>query len=234
MAACSKNFAELFETAPAGANGSICVILEATSADNMQALLEFMYKGEVHVSQKALESFLKAAESLQVKGLTAEHGRFNTNPNQSHQPPNSPLHEPPVTRTRQQHQPQQQQQQRNSLSLNEVFAKNVKRETDMILHSTPSALASYASQYLPPYMPQLNYPEHPRKRPLKSPYSEQESPRGSVLREGSKGTPVSSQSPVGGKSYGGSAGRPASSASSVAPTEADTQQMERNSPQSTK
>lgn len=66
LAACSKNFAELFETAPASANGSICVILEATSADNMQALLEFMYKGEVHVSQKALESFLKAAESLQV------------------------------------------------------------------------------------------------------------------------------------------------------------------------
>lgn len=65
MAACSKNFADLFET-PSLANGSVCVILEATSAENMAALLEFMYKGEVHVSQKALESFLKAAESLQV------------------------------------------------------------------------------------------------------------------------------------------------------------------------
>lgn len=65
LAACSKNFADLFET-PSLANGSVCVILEATSAENMHALLEFMYKGEVHVSQKALESFLKAAESLQV------------------------------------------------------------------------------------------------------------------------------------------------------------------------
>jgi BTB/POZ domain len=65
LAACSKNFADLFET-PSLANGSVCVILEATSAENMAALLEFMYKGEVHVSQKALESFLKAAESLQV------------------------------------------------------------------------------------------------------------------------------------------------------------------------
>lgn len=65
LAACSKNFADLFETAPA-IHGSVCVILEATSAENMAALLEFMYKGEVHVSQKALESFLKAAESLQV------------------------------------------------------------------------------------------------------------------------------------------------------------------------
>lgn len=66
MAACSKNFADLFET-PSLATGAVCVILEATSAENMAALLEFMYKGEVHVSQKALESFLKAAESLQVK-----------------------------------------------------------------------------------------------------------------------------------------------------------------------
>lgn len=65
LAACSKNFADLFET-PSLATGPICVILEATSAENMAALLEFMYKGEVHVSQKALESFLKAAESLQV------------------------------------------------------------------------------------------------------------------------------------------------------------------------
>jgi BTB/POZ domain len=65
LAACSKNFADLFET-PSLATGSVCVILEATSAENMAALLEFMYKGEVHVSQKALESFLKAAESLQV------------------------------------------------------------------------------------------------------------------------------------------------------------------------
>lgn len=65
LAACSKNFADLFEAAPTN-GGSIYVILEATSAANMSALLEFMYKGEVHVSQESLSSFLKAAESLQV------------------------------------------------------------------------------------------------------------------------------------------------------------------------
>lgn len=64
LAACSKNFAELFESAPP--SSSCVVILEATSAENMSALLEFMYKGEVHVSQEALNSFLKAAENLQV------------------------------------------------------------------------------------------------------------------------------------------------------------------------
>lgn len=64
MAACSKKFADLFETTPT--NGQCVVILEATSSDNMAALLEFMYKGEVHVSQEALNSFLKSAENLQV------------------------------------------------------------------------------------------------------------------------------------------------------------------------
>jgi GDNF-inducible zinc finger protein 1 len=70
LAACSKNFADLFDQ-PSLATGSVCVILEATSAENMAALLEFMYKGEVHVSQKALESFLKAAESLQVCSINS-------------------------------------------------------------------------------------------------------------------------------------------------------------------
>lgn len=36
----------------------------------MSALLEFMYKGEVHVSQEALNSFLKAAENLQVRFIS--------------------------------------------------------------------------------------------------------------------------------------------------------------------
>lgn len=48
---------------PAG----LIVILDGTSAPNMAALLEFMYRGEVHVSQESLSSFLKAAECLQVR-----------------------------------------------------------------------------------------------------------------------------------------------------------------------
>ncbi|XP_030383171.1 zinc finger protein chinmo-like [Scaptodrosophila lebanonensis] len=74
LAACSKKFADLFENTPT--NGQCVIILEATTPDNMAALLEFMYKGEVHVSQEALNSFLKSAESLQVKGLSTETGRL--------------------------------------------------------------------------------------------------------------------------------------------------------------
>lgn len=64
LAACSKHLADLFETAPPHQN--LIIILDGTSAANMSALLEFMYKGEVHVSQDCLSSFLKAAECLQV------------------------------------------------------------------------------------------------------------------------------------------------------------------------
>ncbi|XP_058809003.1 zinc finger protein chinmo isoform X2 [Phymastichus coffea] len=75
LAACSKHFQELFEGMPPSPAGLI-VILDGTSAQNMAALLEFMYRGEVHVSQESLSSFLKAAECLQVKGLSIEHEKL--------------------------------------------------------------------------------------------------------------------------------------------------------------
>lgn len=74
LAACSKHFQDLFEMAPLCP--SVLVILDGTSSSNMSALLEFMYKGEVHVSQESLSSFLKAAECLQVKGLSIEHEKL--------------------------------------------------------------------------------------------------------------------------------------------------------------
>ncbi|XP_039301939.1 zinc finger protein chinmo isoform X1 [Solenopsis invicta] len=76
LAACSKHFQVLFEEMPPSPPGVI-VILDGTSAHNMAALLEFMYRGEVHVSQESLSSFLKAAECLQVKGLSIiEHEKL--------------------------------------------------------------------------------------------------------------------------------------------------------------
>ncbi|XP_034949474.1 zinc finger protein chinmo isoform X2 [Chelonus insularis] len=75
LAACSKHFQELFESMPPSPAGLI-VILDGTSAHNMASLLEFMYRGEVHVSQESLSSFLKAAEYLQVKGLSIEHEKL--------------------------------------------------------------------------------------------------------------------------------------------------------------
>lgn len=64
LAACSKHFQEIFEATPLGS--SLIVILDGTSSTNMESLLEFMYRGEVQISQERLSSFLKTADNLQV------------------------------------------------------------------------------------------------------------------------------------------------------------------------
>ncbi|XP_055681633.1 zinc finger protein chinmo isoform X2 [Lutzomyia longipalpis] len=210
LAACSKHFADLFQTAPI--NGSCCVILEATSAENMSALLEFMYKGEVHVSQESLNSFLKAAESLQVKGLSTEHGRLAAAPSSGVH--DVPLESPTGSSSR--------RQGRGSLSgSGNLGHTGIKQECDSLMHPSSAGLAGFHSYISPMYRP-LPY-DPPRKRPLRSPYIEQEA-RGSVLRDGSKGS-AGNASPIS-KGY-----RPGSSASSSAPTEADALQTERTSPQ---
>jgi len=196
LAACSKNFADLFESAPP--NSSCVVILESTSAENMSALLEFMYKGEVHVSQEALNSFLKAAENLQVKGLSTEHGRLAAAQSQSHE--------------------QDRRHQRNSgdgaLPLN-----TLKQECDSLMNPSSSGMAGFT-----PYLPQMYRPyDASRKRNQRSPFSEQD--RQSVLRDGSRGSAENATT---------KRNRPSSSASSTAPTEADTMQTERASPQSSR
>lgn len=163
------------------------IILEATSAENMSALLEFMYKGEVHVSQEALNSFLKAAENLQVKGLSTEHGRLAAAQSQSHESQlNTSLN---------------RRQSRNSMSVGNSTPTtpvhtghgSLKQECDSIMHPSSSGLGNF-SPYLPPMYRPLQF-DPPRKRHLRSPFSEQEISRQSVLRDGSKGS-AESASPV--------------------------------------
>lgn len=45
------------------------IILKDVSYNHLQAILEFMYAGEVNVSQEQLPAFLKTADRLKVKGL---------------------------------------------------------------------------------------------------------------------------------------------------------------------
>lgn len=181
LAACSKHLADLFETAPLHQN--LLVILDGTSAANMSALLEFMYKGEVHVSQDALSSFLKAAECLQVKGLSIEHEKLavahSQQPTSMEGPPESP-----------------------TVRSSKHAKMTAKEESDssQAMHHPVSSPSSY-SPAMSPYMHPHHYRQYeqrlpstasiydsPRKRHLPSP-SEllQESVRASVLRDGSKG-----------------------------------------------
>ncbi|CAH2261056.1 jg4983, partial [Pararge aegeria aegeria] len=56
------------------------VILKDVAHQELRQLLQFMYRGEVHVRQQELSAFLHTAELLQVKGLTGGRERSESPP----------------------------------------------------------------------------------------------------------------------------------------------------------
>lgn len=66
LSACSPYFKALLEENP---SKHPIIILKDVPFGHLQAILEYMYAGEVNVSQADLPNFLKTAERLKVKGL---------------------------------------------------------------------------------------------------------------------------------------------------------------------
>ena len=109
--------------------------LGGVSADNLKYVIDFIYNGEVNVAQDDLNSFLLAAEELQVKGLTQKDSSNTSNSNDK-QSKSKAGHS--TIAPQQQHKnitkyssPQQQQHHnRNSNNIVEVEAniQSVKRE----------------------------------------------------------------------------------------------------------
>ncbi|XP_018907225.1 uncharacterized protein [Bemisia tabaci] len=54
------------------------LILKDIKFQELKSMLDYMYRGEVNISQEQLGTFLKAAESLQIKGLTDSGGGIDT------------------------------------------------------------------------------------------------------------------------------------------------------------
>ncbi|KAF4517214.1 hypothetical protein B566_EDAN005268 [Ephemera danica] len=66
LSACSPFFRRIFETNPCQ---HPVIILQDVHFPELEALLCFVYKGEVNIEQDDLPALLKAAESLQIRGL---------------------------------------------------------------------------------------------------------------------------------------------------------------------
>jgi len=67
LSACSPFFRSILRQNP---HQHPLLYLKGVEFTDMQAVLNFMYHGEVNVAQEELNSFLSVAEDLQVKGLT--------------------------------------------------------------------------------------------------------------------------------------------------------------------
>ena len=54
------------------------MFLKDTTAADLTAIVEFMYRGSVNVAQSQLASFIKTAEMLQVQGLSGGEDKVGT------------------------------------------------------------------------------------------------------------------------------------------------------------
>lgn len=89
----------------------IPVILKDVSYSVMSELLQFMYQGEVNVKHTELPTFMKIAETLQIKGLTTPSSQKPSSPSMHHQLPHHRRQLPPQSGSPMHMQQQQQQQQ---------------------------------------------------------------------------------------------------------------------------
>lgn len=53
-------------------------ILKDVKFQELKAMMDYMYRGEVNISQDQLAALLKAAESLQIKGLSDSRGNSSS------------------------------------------------------------------------------------------------------------------------------------------------------------
>ncbi|KAF2355317.1 BTB/POZ domain [Trinorchestia longiramus] len=88
LATCSDYFKEMISRTPCQ---HPVIYMRDVSPHDMEALLDFMYKGEVHVAETEVPSLLRTAEGLQVKGLAVPDNPRTSSP---FPPSSAPLRTP--------------------------------------------------------------------------------------------------------------------------------------------
>ncbi|OAD58415.1 Protein tramtrack, alpha isoform [Eufriesea mexicana] len=69
LSVCSPYFKNIFKENPCQ---HPVIILKDIKYTEIESLLKFMYQGEININQEDLSTFLKVAQTLQIRGLTAE------------------------------------------------------------------------------------------------------------------------------------------------------------------
>ncbi len=98
LSACSAYFEHLFSVFN---EANQIVVLKDTSFADATAIVEFMYRGEINVSQGQLASLLRSAENLKVKGLAEVSGTPPTSSSSGNSSDFSavPMMPPPMSRS---------------------------------------------------------------------------------------------------------------------------------------
>jgi len=106
LSACSPYFEEMFVD---NTNSHFIIILKDVKAEDLKSLIDYMYTGQVTVSQSELTEFLKTAESLKIRGLAypipvkegeAEVSKTFRNSASVENPENGGISDPPPSRKR--------------------------------------------------------------------------------------------------------------------------------------
>ncbi|CAL4094905.1 unnamed protein product, partial [Meganyctiphanes norvegica] len=99
MSTSSEYFSDIFETTPCK---SLMIVLKDVRTNDIEALLDYIYLGEVNVHHKDLESLLKTAECLRIKGLAIpDEDLTNISKNSTSKHDDSLRDSPPPKRRRQ-------------------------------------------------------------------------------------------------------------------------------------
>jgi len=87
LSACSPFFRSVLRRNQGAAAQQLVLYLKGVTYRDMEAVLTFMYHGEVNVAQDDLNSFLAVAEELRVKGLTQNNSGAPSEPPKQSAPP---------------------------------------------------------------------------------------------------------------------------------------------------